>query len=135
MILILYLKKYFSKDRKVVWFKTGEYVRKASIVIAHYTNAIQHAILNKKAILLLDDESFNPYIRTSISYCMKDLGLERIMYANATKNSLKSKISKTKESIGVYDKFINDFLLDYDNREQSTEDILVNKLMQKYGLL
>jgi hypothetical protein len=128
-------KNYFDKGRKIVWFKTGEYVKKSSLVITHYTNAIQHAILNKKAILLLDDESFNPYIRTSISYCMKDLGLERIMYANATKNSLKSKISKTKESIGVYDKFINDFLLDYDNREQSTEDILVNKLMQKYGLL
>jgi hypothetical protein len=128
-------KDYFDNDRKIVWFKTGEYVRQASLVVTHYTNAIQHAILNKKPILLLDDESFNPYIRSSIGYCMENLGLERIMYVNTKKSTIKSKISKTKESIKAYDKFINDYLLDHDNREVSTEDILVHKLRHKYGLL
>jgi hypothetical protein len=128
-------KDYFDNDRKIVWFKTGKYVRQASLVVTHYTNAIQHAILNKKPILLLDDESLNPYIRSSIGYCMENLGLERIMYVNTKKSTIKSKISKTKESIKTYDKFINDYLLDHDNREFSTEDILVDKLRHKYGLL
>lgn len=127
-------KKYFSKDRKVVWFKTGEYVRKASIVIAHYTNAIQHAILNKKAILLLDNESFNPYIRSSIGYFVDSLGLERVMYLNLTQDSLKRSILKTKRSIDNYDEFIDDFLLDANNKQESTQDIVVNKLIKKYKI-
>jgi hypothetical protein len=127
-------KDIYFPDREVVWFKTNEYIAGASLVIAHFTNAIQYAVLHKKKILLLDDDNFNPYISASIDFCVESIGLKKINYPNTSEYDLSGVVENIKVDTRKYDEFVSNYLVKKGEKNNS-EGIILEVLKRKYSII
>ncbi|MDC1066121.1 hypothetical protein OAQ86_06860 [Candidatus Pseudothioglobus singularis] len=127
-----YKNKYFP-NKRVVWFQTNEFITNASLVIVHFTNALQYALLHKKKILLLDDDSFNPYIREAINFCVKNIGIKKINYSSISEKNLAHILKNLQVDNNKYDEFINDYLKKQDEIN-SSEKIILETLEKKYHI-
>lgn len=127
-------KDIYFPNREVVWFKTNEYISKASFVLIHYTNAIQYGVLNNKPILLLDDINLNQYLRLSMDYCEKVLGLRRINYTSISKSELQQIIDLNIVNKVKYEQFKTDYLINSGDENITSVEKITNILKKKYKL-
>jgi hypothetical protein len=127
-------KDLYFPNREVVWFKTNEYIAKSSLVLLHFTNAIQYAVLYDKPMLLLDDEILNAYIKSGIKRVKNDLGLKSVWYSTIQHHELEKILDNLTVNHKEYNEFKYNYLINYGDEEEKTSNKIVRILKNKYRL-
>ena len=124
---------YLFDGRKVVRFETCSYVAMASIVVAHFTNALQYAVIFDKPIVFLDSKYFNSYIRESINYFTKEFKSLKVNLSNFNSKQIKDFYTKkfNKEN---YQNYKQNYLVEKSKMNKSNSTIVLEEFTQKFNL-
>ncbi len=130
--------KYKEKDyfdgRKVVFNQTSQLIKNASLVLAHYSTAIDYAVMSYKPVLLLNAYLFEPSAPQYVDYIMSissRLGFNVITIEDCARKLQSVNLLKlTCNQKERYESFINEYCT-AKNKEMSNEFLLpqyINKM-------
>lgn len=125
-------KYYYKKNpylgRKLIYHKTRNLIQHSSLVIGHGSSAIYQAIIDKKPIIHIDDESFTDAQRVgTIEFCT-NITERKIIYANDMNEKFFQEQSKfnSKDYNRIIDNYFKENRIKK-NYNESTKEFLLKK--------
>lgn len=125
-------KYYYEKNpysgRKLVYHKTQNLIQHASLVLGHGSSALYQAIVDKKPIIHIDDESFTQAQRIgTIKFCSKITG-QKIIFANDMSKNIFENVNKLNNN---YKTVINNFFVE-ENVKKNYHETIKDYLMKDF---
>jgi hypothetical protein len=132
-----YKNKKIKYNHKIIENKTFELIKKSKVVVAHFSTAVQWAVILKKPIIFVttDEIQNNYYAKTylkNINNFATILGSKVINLSNIEKiNNLQKYLSV---DLKKYDKYIENYVKMKDTPKKLSWDILIQKIQKDLSL-
>lgn len=129
----LYTKDHFF-GREVIYSRTAELVRDASLVISHASTSISYAVLCAKPIIFIYTDEMHQLYKSGYMqfiYAMADYLHAPLINITSEPKTMSSNIFNF--SVSRYASYINDFIATSEARRYNSKEAFLNEVLLLYG--
>ena len=122
-------------ERRVVKYRTGEFVAKAELVLFHESSAVNSAIIYGKKIIQLIGSEFNDFIKNNCLCYQKCLPITTLDIYQCDERQIKDAIKMTRLNRKEYDSFLSNYIVTSGQKGAYSCEQVTSHISRKYGIL